>query len=150
MICSALGEVAVTHKTCKKWFQRFRNGNFDLSDRKRPGQPKKFEDKELEQLLEENPTHTETELAHAIGVTQQAISSRLHRLGRIQKAGRWVQRQATGVTPEGKSYSNGKRTYTRSLSYSASNFSSLASTRKNSKGRPMDSTCKVNNLKFIY
>ena len=32
LIHSALGESAVTHKTCKKWFQRFRNGDFDLSD----------------------------------------------------------------------------------------------------------------------
>ena len=35
-------EDTVTHKTCEKWFQRFRNGDFDLSDRQRPGQPKKF------------------------------------------------------------------------------------------------------------
>ena len=76
MICSALGEGAVTHKTCKKWFQRFRNVDFDLSDRERPGQPKKFEDEELEQLLEENPTQTEKELAHALGVTHRSISHR--------------------------------------------------------------------------
>ena len=30
------------------------NGDFDLSDRKRPGQPNKFEDEELEQRLDEN------------------------------------------------------------------------------------------------
>ena len=30
MICSALGEGAVTNKICKKQFQRFRNGDFDL------------------------------------------------------------------------------------------------------------------------
>ena len=47
MICSALGEGVVTHKTCKKWFQRFRNGDFDFSNRERPDQPKKFEDEEL-------------------------------------------------------------------------------------------------------
>jgi len=35
MICSALDEDAVTHKTCKKWFQRFREDNFDLTDRER-------------------------------------------------------------------------------------------------------------------
>ena len=34
----------MTHKTCKKWFQKFRYGDFDLSDRERPGQPKKFEE----------------------------------------------------------------------------------------------------------
>ena len=40
MICSALGEGAMTHKTSKKWFQRFRNGDFDLHDRERSGQSK--------------------------------------------------------------------------------------------------------------
>ncbi|KMQ88968.1 histone-lysine n-methyltransferase setmar [Lasius niger] len=30
MICSALGKSTVIHKTCKKWYQRFRDGNFDL------------------------------------------------------------------------------------------------------------------------
>ena len=85
LICSIL-EDALIHKTCKKWFQRFCNGDFGLSDRERPRQPNKFEDEELEQLLEENSTQTEKELAHFD---------------------------------------------------SASNFSSLASTRKNWEGRPM-------------
>ena len=35
-----------------------------------------FEDEELEQLLEENSTQTQKEHAHALGVTQQAISHR--------------------------------------------------------------------------
>lgn len=66
-------------------FQRCRNGNFDLTDLERPGLPKKFGDKELEQLLEENPTQPEKELAHDPRVTEQAILHRLHRLGRIGK-----------------------------------------------------------------
>ena len=78
MICSALGEGAMTHKTSKKWFQRFRNSDFDLHDRERSGQSKKFEDEELEQLLEENLTQTEKELANALGVTQQVISSQFY------------------------------------------------------------------------
>ena len=56
MIGLALGEGALTDETCKKWFQRFRYGNFDLYYRQRPGQSKKFEDEELEQLLEVNST----------------------------------------------------------------------------------------------
>ena len=83
MINPALGEAAVTHKKCKKWFQTFRNGDFDLSDRERPSQSKKFDDEELEQLLEENPTQTEKKLADALEVTPHAISHRLNRLRRI-------------------------------------------------------------------
>jgi len=48
MICSALEEGAVSYSTCKKWFQRFKSGNFDLNDRKCPGQPKKVNNEELE------------------------------------------------------------------------------------------------------
>jgi len=36
------------------------------------GQPKKFEDKELEALLEED--QNQEELAESLGITQQAIS----------------------------------------------------------------------------
>ena len=41
IICSALGEGTMMQKTCEKWFQRFHNGDFDLSERERRGQPKK-------------------------------------------------------------------------------------------------------------
>ncbi|CAK9816131.1 Mariner Mos1 transposase [Anthophora plagiata] len=69
MICSALGENAVTYKTCKKWFQRFHSGNFDLNDAERSRTPKKEEDEKLEQLLNENPCQTQQELAEELGVT---------------------------------------------------------------------------------
>ena len=70
MIFSTLEEGAVTHKTCKKWVQRFCNSDFDLFNRERPGgQPTKFEDEELDQLLEENPAQTEKQLTHTAGET---------------------------------------------------------------------------------
>lgn len=47
MICSVLGENAVSYSMYKKWFQKFRDGNFNLQDEERPGQPNKIEDEEL-------------------------------------------------------------------------------------------------------
>jgi len=38
MICLALGENTVLYSTCKKWFQQFREGNFNLQDSERPSQ----------------------------------------------------------------------------------------------------------------
>ncbi|KAG5321283.1 MOS1T transposase, partial [Pseudoatta argentina] len=35
------------------WFRRFKNNDFQLEDKERSGAPKKFQDKELEQLLDE-------------------------------------------------------------------------------------------------
>ena len=52
--------------------------------------PKKFKDKEVEALLDEDPTQTQEELADTLGVTQQAVSVRLKSMGMIQKQGNWV------------------------------------------------------------
>ncbi|KAG5313561.1 MOS1T transposase, partial [Pseudoatta argentina] len=38
--------------TCRDWFRRFKNNDFELEDKERSGAPKKFQDKELEQLLD--------------------------------------------------------------------------------------------------
>ena len=54
---------APIQSTCERWFVRFRNGDFDLEDEERPGQPKKFEDAELQTLLDENACRTQQELA---------------------------------------------------------------------------------------
>jgi len=51
-------------------FRRFKNGDFSVEDKPRSGQPKKFEDKEL---LEEDQSQTQEELAESLGVTQQAV-----------------------------------------------------------------------------
>jgi len=42
------------------------------------------------QLLDIKSAQTEKELAEQFGVTQQAISVRLHTMGKTQKEGRWV------------------------------------------------------------
>lgn len=84
------GESAPSDKSCREWFRRFKNGNFSVEDKERPGQPKKFEDAELEELLDQDPCQTQQELAGSLGVTQQAISVRLKIMGMVQKQGNWV------------------------------------------------------------
>lgn len=76
--------------TCERWFVRFRSGDFDVEDKERPGQVKKFENAELEAILNEDSCQTQQELADSLGVTQQAISHRIKALGMIQKQGHWV------------------------------------------------------------
>ena len=61
-----------------------------MEDEERPGQPKKFEDEELEALLDEDCCQIQKELAEYFGVTQAAISKRLKAAGYIRKQGNWV------------------------------------------------------------
>ena len=79
------GEHALAERTCQKWFARFESGDFDLEDEERPGTPNKFEDEELEALLDEDCSQTQEELAEFLGVTQAAILKRLKAAGYIQK-----------------------------------------------------------------
>jgi len=51
MICAAYGENAVSHTICKRWYQKFRQGDSSLEDEPRAGRPQKIETDELQALL---------------------------------------------------------------------------------------------------
>ena len=51
ILVEVYGEHALAERRCQKWFARFKSGDFGMEDEERPGQPKKFEDEELEALL---------------------------------------------------------------------------------------------------
>ena len=64
-------------------FRKFKNGDFDLSDKPCSGRPPTISDTELQELLVQDSTQTQHQLAEKLDVTQQAISERLHALGKI-------------------------------------------------------------------
>ena len=81
MLVEVYGDTAPTDKSWRE-FRRFKDGDFSVEDKPRSG-PKKFEDKKLEALLEEDQSQTQEELAESLGVTQQAVSVRLRTMGMI-------------------------------------------------------------------
>ena len=62
-ICSVYGNGAMPESTARRWFSRFKNGNFYLKDRSHTGRPTVFDEDRLNQLLHENPRQTTRELA---------------------------------------------------------------------------------------
>jgi len=54
MLVEVYGDTAPIDKSCREWFRCFKDEDFSIEDKPRSGQPKKFEDKELETLLKEN------------------------------------------------------------------------------------------------
>ena len=90
ILVEVYGEHVLAEQTCQKCFARFKSGNFALEDEGRPGQPKKFEDEELEALLYEDYCQTQEEFAESLGVTQASTLKRLKAAGYIQKQGNRV------------------------------------------------------------
>ena len=90
MLSYTYGQAAISERTCHEWFQRFKNGDFDVEDWHSGGREKVFEDAELEALLEQDSCQNQEELARSLGVTQQAILKRLKTMGMIQKQGNWM------------------------------------------------------------
>ncbi|KAG5313072.1 MOS1T transposase, partial [Pseudoatta argentina] len=80
ILVQTYGDNALSDTTCRDWFRRFKNNDFELEDKERSGAPTKFQDKELEQLLDDEST----------------VSKRLKGLGMIQKQGHWVPYELTG------------------------------------------------------
>lgn len=83
-------EHSISIKMCEYWFRRFKSGDFDIEDKERSGQPKKFEDEELTALLDEDSCQTLRELATSLEVDESTVSKRLKAMGMIQKQGNWV------------------------------------------------------------
>ena len=90
MLSSTYGKAALSERTFREWFQRFKSGDFDVKDRHGGGKEKIFEDSEFEALLVEDSCQTQEELAESLGVTQRAISKHLKAMGMIQNQGNWV------------------------------------------------------------
>ena len=66
ILAEVYGEHALAERTCQKLFARYKSGDFGLEDEERPRQPKKFEDEELEALLDEDCCQTQEELAESV------------------------------------------------------------------------------------
>ena len=62
MLSNTYGEAAISERTCREWFQRFKNCDFDIEDRHSGGREKVFEDAELEALLEQDSCQNQEEL----------------------------------------------------------------------------------------
>ena len=51
LLVETYGEAALSDRSCREWFQKFKNDEFDIEDKERIGRLKVYEDAELEALL---------------------------------------------------------------------------------------------------
>ncbi len=86
-------EHAPSQDTCEHCFKCFKGDYFDVKDKERPGQLKKFEDQQLQALLDEDACQPQKQLAERLNAAQQTISNYLQAIGKILKEGKWVPHQ---------------------------------------------------------
>ncbi|EFN80663.1 hypothetical protein EAI_02816, partial [Harpegnathos saltator] len=63
MLVEAYGEHALGKSRCFEWFKKFKRGDFYMKNEERGRPPKKFEDSELQALLDEDDAQTQQQLA---------------------------------------------------------------------------------------
>ena len=61
LLVETYGEAALSEKSCRKWFQKFKHGEFDIEDKERSRKPKMFGNAELEVLLDQESCQTQEE-----------------------------------------------------------------------------------------
>ena len=53
LLVETYGKAALSERNCREWFQKFKNGEFDIEGKERSGRPKVYEDAVLEALLDQ-------------------------------------------------------------------------------------------------
>ena len=61
LVVETYSEAALNERSCREWFQKFKNGEFGIEDRERSKRPKVYEDAELEALLDQDSCQTQEE-----------------------------------------------------------------------------------------
>ena len=64
LLVRTYGEAALTERSCREWFQKFKNGDFNIEDKERSGRLKVYRDAELEALSDQDSCQTQEELVH--------------------------------------------------------------------------------------
>ena len=87
------GEGVIGESTARKWFAKFKNGNFDIDDTPRSGRPSEFDEDHLKAFLKEESRQTSCKLTEKINCDQKTILNHLHSMGFAEKLGVWVPRE---------------------------------------------------------
>ena len=61
LLVETYGEAALSERSCRERFQKFKDREFDVEDKERSGRPKVYEDAELEALLDQDSCLTQEE-----------------------------------------------------------------------------------------
>ena len=76
-------------KTCRRWFYRFKKGDFNLNDEPRAGCSKKLNSEQLQAAIDENSTSTTRVLRKTFNVSHMTIYREMKRIAKSQRLENW-------------------------------------------------------------
>ena len=77
-ICAVYGENAFSSRTCRKWFRRFRAGNFCLEDEERSGRPPRTDEDKIRDHVEKSRSLIVQEMSNVLKIPKTTIHRRLN------------------------------------------------------------------------
>ena len=86
-ICDVCGDNALGQSTARKWFSRFKEDRFDISDTPRSGRPSGFAEDRLNTLIHSDPHQCTREPANVIHCDHSTIVRHLNSMDKVQKLG---------------------------------------------------------------
>lgn len=81
---------AVSERTVREWFVRFRGNNFSLEDLPKSGHPEELENDALRQLIDRDPKMTSRELGQILGKHHTTVLTHLKSIGKCFLHTVWV------------------------------------------------------------
>ena len=81
-INQAFGDDSVNERTIRRWFAKFRSGDFGLEDELRSGRPTVIQDEDLRTLVETDPSQMVRGIGEELGVSSHAVFDDLEHIGR--------------------------------------------------------------------
>jgi len=94
-ICAVYGDSAVSLVTVRKWFKRFKSGDFDLEDRERSGAPVRTHTDRIKAYVEENPRSAVRDVAEALEIPPTTVFRHLKKIGFVNRYDVWVPHDLT-------------------------------------------------------
>ncbi|KOX75124.1 Histone-lysine N-methyltransferase SETMAR [Melipona quadrifasciata] len=84
-ICAVYSGGAVAERTVRKWFARFKAGDFNLKDQERSSRASTTDEDQIKTLIENNPCYTIRKLAEMLNMSKSTIHEHFVKPGYINR-----------------------------------------------------------------
>ena len=84
-ICAVYGANAIGERMTRKWFYRFKEDRFDISDTPHSGRPSEFDEDRLNTLIHNDPHQCTRELANVMNCVHFTIVRHLYLICKVKK-----------------------------------------------------------------